>query len=224
MTSQPFPSESWIATAEENARTDAFVDEYAELEQQISRARARQAQILVGLAEIAASQAGRSGSESEYDFTTRSLAAEVGAAVRVPDGTIRTRMTDALTLVTEFPVTFAALQDGRISEPHAKAIVTAGERLDDDSRAEFESIVLPRAEVMTVGQLRSLAKAVAERIDPVPLTARQEEAMRERGVWVSPLEDGMAELRLIAPAFAVYAIHDRLTQMGTKTKDRKSVV
>ncbi|MFL0410508.1 DUF222 domain-containing protein [Microbacterium paludicola] len=218
MTSPVFAPDPWIATAEENARASVLVDEYVELEQQIARARARQAQVLVGLAEVAAAQARRSGSESEYDFATRSMAAELGAATRIPDGTIRTRMGEALTLVVEFPTTFAALQAGRISEPHAKAIVAAGERLDDDSRVEYEGIVVPRAEQMTAGQLRSLVRSVAERIDPVPLAVRHEEAMAQRGAWVSPLENGMGEFRYVGPAVTVYAMHDRVTQMAVKNK------
>lgn len=218
MTSQPFAPPPWIPTAEEDARASALVDEYAELEAQIARARARQAAVLAGLAQIAAAQARRSGSDSEYDFATRSMAAEVAAAVRIPDGTIRARMADAVTLTAGFPVTFAALQDGRISESHAQAILTAGDRLDEDSRAEYERIVAPRAESMTAGRLRPLARSVAERIDPLPLAARHEEALARRGVWAGPLEDGMGELRYVGPAAAVYAMHDRLTQMSTKNK------
>lgn len=218
MTSQAIAPAPWIPTDEENARTSALVDEYVDAEAQIARLRARQASALVGLAQIAAAQARRSGSESEYDFATRSMAAELGAAARIPDGTIRNRMSDALTLVTEFPATFAALHDGRISEAHAKVVLVAGERLDDDSRAEYERIVLPRAEVMTVGRLRALVKAVAERIDPLPIAARHEEAMATRGVWASPLEDGMAQLLIVGPAALIYAMHDRVTQMGTKNK------
>lgn len=218
MTAQVIAPAPWMPTAEENARASALVDEYVEQERIIARARARQAEILVGLTEIAAAQGHRSGSESDYDFATRSMAAELCVAARIPDGTIRSRMAGATTLVTEFPGTFAALQDGRISDGHARTIVTAGERLDDDSRAEYEHIVLPRAEVLTVGQLRALAKAVAERIDPLPIAARHEEAMATRGVWVSPLEDGMAQLLIVAPATVVYAMHDRLTQMATRNK------
>lgn len=218
MTSQAFAADPWVATIEENARADLLVSRFVELEQRISRARAEQAQVLVGLAEVAAAHSRRSGSESEYDFATRSMAAELGAATRIPHGTIRARMAEALTLVAEFPVTFAALQEGRIGESHAKAIVAAGERLDDDSRAEYESIVVPRAEVMAVGQLRSLARSVAEKIDPVPLMVRREEAMLERGAWVSPMENGMGEFRFVGPAVTVYAMHDRVTQMAVKNK------
>ncbi|WP_345751196.1 HNH endonuclease signature motif containing protein [Microbacterium rhizophilus] len=218
MTAQAYCPDPWTPTAGENARTSALVDRFVELEAQVARARAEQATLLVSLAEIAVEQGRRSGSESEYDFATRSIAAELGAAARIPEGTIRGRMADAVTLVTGFPATFAALQEGRISEPHTRVIVAAGERLDDDSRVEFEGIVVSRAEGVTVGQLRSFARAVAEKIDPVPLTVRQAEAMALRGAWVSPLEHGMAEHRMIGPAATIYAIHDRLTQAATKLK------
>lgn len=195
------------------------MDEYVAAQQRIAQLQADSARILVELAEIARAQTARSGSDSRFEFATRSMAAEVAAAVRIPDGTVRARMADAITLVTGFPATFAAFQDGRISDAHARVIVAAGERLDDDeSRAEYESIILPRAVETTPTRARAVAKAVAERIDPLPLTERHQQAMDTRGVWASPLEDGMGELRIIAPAALVFGAHDRATQMAQVIK------
>ncbi|MER7797886.1 DUF222 domain-containing protein [Microbacterium sp. NPDC096154] len=219
MTTQATAPGSWVPTPGERARAGALLDEFVDVQQQISRLQARAAAVLAGLAEVAAVQARRSGSESEYEFASRSMAAEVGAAVRVPDGTIRARMAEAVTLVTRFPATFAALEEGRIGQEHARVVVAAGERIeDDDSRAEYETVVLTRAERMTAGRLRSLAKTVADKIEPLPLVERHAEAMTQRGVWVTPLEEGMGELRVVLPAVLAFGVHDRLTQMARTLK------
>ncbi|WP_345752734.1 HNH endonuclease signature motif containing protein [Microbacterium rhizophilus] len=206
-------------TVDEAARASALLDEYVEAERIIAQAQARRSLALYGLAEIAQAQARRTDSDSKYEFTLRSMAAEVACATRVSDGAIRARMSDATTLVSEFPATFALFQEGRISDAHVRVIVAAGERLDDDDdcRAEYEAHVLRRAESLTPGALRTLARAVADRIEPLALVERSAEAMHARGVSVESLEDGAAMLRWIGSAAVIYGAHDRVTQMARLT-------
>ncbi|WP_203137914.1 HNH endonuclease signature motif containing protein [Microbacterium sp. JZ31] len=218
MTTQGFSSGSWVPTTEEHSRASALVEAYAEVQGQMARLQAESALILAELAGIAKAQSARSGSTSDHKFAFRSMAAEVASVVRVPDATVRVRMCDAVTLVSEFPATFAALGEGRVSDAHARVITAAGARLDEGARTEYEGIVLARAENTTAAALRPIAKALAERIDPLPLTARHERAMDARGVWLTPLEDGMGELRIVAPAVLVFGAHDRLTQMARVIK------
>ncbi|WP_235563052.1 HNH endonuclease signature motif containing protein, partial [Microbacterium sp. Root53] len=104
---------------------------------------------------------------------------EFAVAGRMSDRTIRARMEWAVDLVDGFPATFALFEEGRISEAHVRAIVDAGSRLeDDDSRAEFEQIILPRAVKLTAGQLGSLARKLADDIEPLPLEERLPRAVK----------------------------------------------
>lgn len=209
----------WTPTAAENARVCVLLDEFLEAEAGIARLKAVQARILTEARQIADVQTRRGGSGSEYEHPVRAIAAEFAAAARIPDRTIRARMEAAVDLLRGFPATFARFEEGRISEAHAKAIVATGERIeDDDARAEYETILLRRAETMTAAQLRALARSVADRVEPLPLQERHEEAMATRGVWAEPLDDGMAEMRLVGPAPVVFGIHDRVTQMARAIK------
>lgn len=209
----------WAPTAAENARVRVLLDEFLEAEVAIARARAAQARILVEARRIADTQTRRGGTGSEFEHPLRSLTAEFGVAARIPDRTVRARMENAVDLICGFPATFARFEEGRISEAHASAIATAGRRIDDDdARAEYEAILLPRAAAMTAAQLRALACTVADRVEPLPLAERHEEAMDDRGVWVDALDHGMAELRAILPAPVAFGIHDRLTRMAQVIK------
>jgi hypothetical protein len=208
-------STRWAPTAGERARTSELVDDYLEQQVIIAQAKARQAWILAEGRAIAEAQTRRGGTGSEFEHPLRSMAAEFAVAGRMSDRTIRARMEWAVDLVDGFPATFALFEEGRISEAHVRAIVDAGSRLeDDDSRAEFERIILPRAEKLTAGQLGSLARKLADDIEPLPLEERHEEAMADRSVSVAPLPDGMGELTYIGPAVTVYAMYDRVTQMA----------
>jgi len=162
-------STRWVPTAGERARMSELVDDYLEQQVIIAQAKARQAWILAEGRAIAEAQTRRGGTGSEFEHPLRSMAAEFAVAGRMSDRTIRARMEWSVDLVDGFPATFAVFEEGRISEAHVRAIVDAGSRLeDDDSRAEFERIILPRAEKLTAGQLGSVARKLADDIEPLP--------------------------------------------------------
>jgi len=214
MTTRPH-STGWTPTLGELARTSELVEGFLEDQAVIARAQARQAKRLAEARAIAEAQMRRAGIGSEFEHPVRSMAAEFGVAARISDRTIRARMEWSVDLVDGFPATFALFEEGRISEGHVRAIVDAGSRLeDDDARGEFERIILPRAVKTTPGQLGSVARKLADDIEPLPLEERHEEAMAERGTSVAPMPDGMAAFTLIGPAVTVYAMHDRATQMA----------
>jgi hypothetical protein len=222
MTTRPH-STGWTPTLGELARTSELVEGFLEDQAVIAGAQARQAKRLAEARAIAEAQMRRAGIGSEFEHPVRSMAAEFGVAARISDRTIRARMEWSVDLVDGFPATFALFEEGRISEGHVRAIVDAGSRLeDDDARGEFERIILPRAVKTTPGQLGSVARKLADDIEPLPLEERHEEAMAERGTSVAPMPDGMAAFTLIGPAVTVYAMHDRATQMARtiyRTKD-----
>jgi hypothetical protein len=129
-------------------------------------------------------------------------------------------MGQAVELVSSFPLTFAALSEGRISLAHARVIQDAGTVLADaDARARYEEAVVDCAARQAPGRVHRLAVREAENAQPEPLTTRHEQAREERRVWVTPLPDGMAELGAVLPAVVAYGIHDRLTQMARTCTD-----
>jgi hypothetical protein len=168
---------------------------------------------------------GRSGSVrvgSDAGFPYRSIAAEIGAAWRVSDRTVQRQMSDAATLVGDYAGTLEALDAGAISAAHVRAIVTAGAILESpEMRSEFERDVLPIACTESATRLTPLAKRRAEWYADTTFEQRHRRAVEDRAVWVTDVDDGMAELRALLPAVVAHGIHDRLSEMTRSVIDAR---
>jgi hypothetical protein len=149
------------------------------------------------------------------EMVLRSVAVEIGVALRWNDRTVQHRMSDALDVTEKFPATVEALAGGRITLRHATVIHDAGSVLENPAeRAAFERVVLDRAATETAPRTKAFAIALAERLHPESITVRFRRAEQTRTVTVTEVDDGMAEVRALLPTALAYAIHDRLTQQG----------
>jgi hypothetical protein len=124
----------------------------------------------------------------------------VMCALRVSAAAAQTRLKTARTLTDELPRTLAALESGSISVRQAELIADASWKLEADVTTEFESLVLDRAAEQSLPELRRAVKRAVLRVDPATAETRHQRAREDRCVRKTALEDGMAELRLIATA------------------------
>ena len=194
---------------------DAVVSHMVATRALVSALQAHEAALLT--AAMALVGAGRGG---DSELRVRSLAAELGAALRVSDRSVQRQLSDALTLTERFPATFEALAAGRISRAHASVIVDAGCHLPDaESRSAFEASVLPYAETESATRLRPVARLRAERIRSSSAQERHDRARKSRGVRVFDLDDGMSELIAVLPAVLAHGAFDRLTQLAHEVRD-----
>uniref|UniRef100_UPI000CD9CD7C DUF222 domain-containing protein n=1 Tax=Microbacterium sp. CJ77 TaxID=2079201 RepID=UPI000CD9CD7C len=167
-------------------------------------------------------QYGRVGSDAGFPY--RSVAAEIGAAWRVSDRTVQRQMSDAATLVSDYAGTLEALDAGVISVAHVRAIVTAGAIIETPGmRGEFEQDVLQIAAAESATRLIPLAKRRAEWYAETTFEQRHRRAVKDRAVWVTDVEDGMAELRALLPAVVAHGVHDRLSEMARSVIDARRV-
>jgi hypothetical protein len=90
--------------------------------------------------------------------------------------------------------TGAALREGCIDLPRAKAIAEATAPLDDDQAKAVEAKVLPRAGDQTAGQLRASLRRAVITADPDGAERRREEAEQRAKVTLYPDADGTATL------------------------------
>ncbi|MFM2719910.1 HNH endonuclease signature motif containing protein [Microbacterium mcarthurae (nom. nud.)] len=151
----------------------------------------------------------------EREMALRSIAAEIGVALRWNDRTVQRRLGEALQLVDDFPTTVQALSDGRISARHAAVIRDVGTELVDPTlRAAFEARVVTRAASDTAAGTRAFARALLEELHPASITERFESAEQQRRVWMEDGVDGMARLGVIDGAAKIRAMYDRLTQQA----------
>ncbi len=149
------------------------------------------------------------------DMALRTVAAEIGAALRVSDRTVQRRMAQASFLVERFPLVWQAQGAGRISAGHARVILDAAEHLDDPAaRDAYSEQMIEYAETESPNRVGRMARRVAERFQARPIEDRHQDARDKRGVWVNDRADGMAEFGLSGPAALVHGAFDRLTGMA----------
>jgi len=214
MAKQSF-AERWDLDPARREALQAVITGVATADRMIAQLEAMKAHFLASGQAIAVEIMAELDPSSSYALPLRAIAADIATATNAADGTIRSRMNGAAILTTDFPATYAALSEGRISRAHADVIVDAGLRLDDErARARYEQVVLDRAESLTPGRLRPVAHAVAERVEPTSVVERHETARARRCTWVDDLGDGMSEFHAVVESVRAHAIQDRLTQMG----------
>ncbi|WP_105565203.1 HNH endonuclease signature motif containing protein [Microbacterium halophytorum] len=205
----------------ELAETRRLVAEVVRLREAQARMDGEVASCVARLAEIAQAQGEAMGSSHGPEYARRAMAAEVAAATRVHPGSARAELESAERLVTSFPVTHAALSEGRITAKHAKAVTDAGLTLDEGARASLDGLAVSFAETLTPGQFAKVVKLQAARVSAVTPAERHEAARAERGVFLTDLDDGMSELAVRVPTLHAHGIHDRLTRMARRVDDER---
>lgn len=152
---------------------------------------------------------------STADLPAREVSLELGAAMRVSDRTVQSRLSDAFELTTYFPATFDAWTTGEIDAGHAWAISRAGMLLDDETdRARYEPLALAAARTESPARLAEATKAIAATTRPDLFADRARIASEERRMRLYDHVDGMSRLILDAPTPILHAIYDRADQMA----------
>ncbi len=159
------------------------------------------------------------GGDDPSSLIPRTVATEIGAALRWSDRTVEHRMGEAARLIEDFPATYAAQSQGRISQSHTRIILEAGINISDpEARADYERDILAYAEQESPGRVRGFARRLAERHQEHTIAERHRIARGLRCVSLTPLEDGMASLGAVLPAVIAHGIYDRLSQMAHTLK------
>lgn len=203
------------ATIEQVDALGALTGMLVDVDRTMAQLQAVRDGILATASRLALQVADEAGHEDFGDLSTRAVAAELGAALRMSDRTVQRRMAEASFLVERFPRVWRAQGAGRIGAGHARAIIEAGEHLDDaaDRDAYSEQIVV-FAESESPNRVGRMARRVAERFQPRGLDDRHRDARKKRRIWATDRPDGMAELGMFGPAALIHGAYDRITAMG----------
>jgi hypothetical protein len=107
------------------------------------------------------------------------------------------------TLRRRLPATWAALADGWLDWPRARAIAAElgwpARESPDDVVAAVEAVVLPRAVELSITRLHALVRRELIRADPAAAELRRKKAERDADVTVRGIGNGMGELRAAMP-------------------------
>jgi hypothetical protein len=146
------------------------------------------------------------------------------AAVLNCSRTAATTLADSAALLTErLPATWAALADGQLDWPRARALAA---ELVDPARdvaphvlAEVEAAVLPRARERSIPALQAAVRKELLRRDAAAADRRRKQAERAADVTVRAARDGMAHLSIFAPQPFVAAICNALDDHARAAKE-----
>ena len=160
-----------------------------------------------------------SGRHSE--LAMRSLRAEFATALRLAESTIERHLDIAIKLASRFPGMLACLRQGKIAEPHVRIMLEAAEVIGIGDtpevitrRTHYEAAVLEVAAIETPNRLRPIARRLAEKFSEQTIDERHCEARKQRRVYLTDRDDGMADLVAHIPAVEAIAIYNRLMRMA----------
>ncbi len=213
----PFPTDS-----DQHRLLSEVVRELEEDEGRLRALDARKAELLAEADRLARAEQERlPGIGGAGEMAHRTVAAEVGFALGIADRTAERLIEHAAALCSQYPAVHAALGDGRIALAHTSAIVEAGYAIDAETlsvnpgaRGEYAAAVLAYAEQQTPNRTRRQAKVLAARHAERSFEQRCARARAERRVWVSELDDGLAEVHAVLSAPIAHALFDRLTRQA----------
>ncbi|PRB59946.1 MULTISPECIES: HNH endonuclease signature motif containing protein [unclassified Microbacterium] len=209
------------ATVEQVGTLAELTDMLVGLERTISSLQAARDGVLAVGSRLALQVADEAEHPDFGDLTTRTVAAEMAAALRVSDRTVQARMTEAVWRVERFPLVWAAQGAGRISAAHARAICDAAEHLEDAAdRDAYSAEMVPFAESESPNRVSRHGRRVAERFQSRSVDERHKDAREKRSVWVKDVGDGMSQLGLLGPAALVHGAFERLTQMAQGVQEQ----
>src|SRR6195952_3423991 len=184
---------------------DGQIDALVAVERHIGLLQARSVELLAAL----------DAADTSKDWFTRD---NVAAALRVPPGSMRTKTTAASDLTGRLPATLAMLRSGEISLRHATDLADATRPLTPETATAVETRVLERAPEQTATQFRASVKRAVLRVSsPAEEEKSHADAVAERRVIVTPVENGMAELWAYLPAEDAAAIMAALNAMAYQT-------
>src|SRR4051794_28204241 len=200
------------------ARTDAEIAvELARVQQLEARLAAYTAELIAGLAarrpDAADRQLGQPGAAApgwlpgvgrEAASGVSEFFADELAHILNCSRTAATTLADtAALLVDRLPATWAALADGLLDWPRARALAAEllepAREVEPSVLAEVERAVLARARELSVPGVRAAARRELLRRDAAAADRRRRSAERAADVVVHPRRDGMAELRVFLP-------------------------
>ncbi|MGI9064534.1 MAG: DUF222 domain-containing protein [Pseudonocardiaceae bacterium] len=159
------------------------------------------------------------GPEVAFCDGVEQAAAEVALILRVAPVTAAGRVDEAITLAERHPTALTALADGELTLTKVRIIAEQTTHLPDTQAAAVERRVLARAARQTPGQLRASVRRAVLRADPDAVRRRHTAAVRERGVWLHELPDGMAMLSACLPAAEAVGVDAVLDHLARTTGD-----
>jgi hypothetical protein len=148
------------------------------------------------------------------DVVERGIRLELATALRITEHAAGTLLTFAEATLHSFPSVLRSMERARITEDHARVLVTALSEIEPDFRAIVLEKGLELAESEPLGTFRRKLRTLIDVTRSASLTERFEAAVTRRRSVIEPEDDGMGWLHVYGPMVAIHAAHARATAMA----------
>lgn len=212
--------------------------ELARIERDRARQTAREAQLILRLAELrpdtddpapgtpGARRRSWRRTDPEFAGVSEFFPDELAHAINLGRGTAAFRARRAFTWRENLPATFAALRRGELDERRAGMLADALKRAPSELSQAVEAVLLPEAGELSPARLRDRALELLAELDATAVDRRRAEAQRAADVRTYPTADGMAALTAdmsAEEAAACYAVIDQLAAMAKADGDERPI-
>jgi hypothetical protein len=212
--------------------------ELARIERDRARQTAREAQLILRLAELrpdtddpapgtpGARRRSWRKTDPEFAGVSEFFTDEVAHAINLGRGTAAFRARRAFTWRDDLPATFAALRRGEVDERRAGVLADALQGAASELSQAVEAMLLPEAGEMSLARIRDRALELLAEVDADAIEDRRAEAQRAADVRTYPTADGMAALTAemsAEDAAACYAVIDQLAAMAKADGDERPI-
>ncbi|MGY2130528.1 DUF222 domain-containing protein [Blastococcus sp. SYSU DS0617] len=212
--------------------------ELARIERDRARQTAREAQLILRLAELrpdtddpppgtpGARRRSWRKTDPEFAGVSEFFPDEVAHAINLGRGTAAFRARRAFTWRDNLPATFAALGRGDVDERRAGVLADALQCTTPELAQAVEAALLSEAGTMSLARLRGRALELLAELDAEAVEDRRAEAQRAADVRTYPTADGMAALTAemsAEEAAACYAVIDQLAAMAKADGDERPI-
>ena len=206
------------------------VAELARIESRRARDTAREADLILRLAELGPDTddpaEGTPGARSrtwrktdpEFPGVSEFFSDEVAHAINLGRGTAAFRARRAFTWRDNLPATYAALRRGEIDERRAGVLADALQHTTSELARAVDSTLLPEARDLSLARLRARALELLAELDATAIDERHEQAKRSADVRLGSTGDGMATLAGDMTADEAAACYDVIDQLATMAK------
>jgi Domain of unknown function (DUF222) len=212
--------------------------ELARIERDRARQTAREAQLILRLAELrpdtddpapgtpGARRRSWRKTDPEFAGVSEFFPDEVAHAINLGRKTAAFRARRAFTWRDNLPATFASLRRGDIDERRAGVLADALQGAAPELSQAVEGMLLPEAGDLSLARLRDRALELLAELDATAVDERRAEAQQAADVRTYPTADGMAALTAdmsAEDAAACYAVIDQLAAMAKADGDERPI-
>ncbi|MFV1961142.1 MAG: DUF222 domain-containing protein [Acidimicrobiia bacterium] len=131
--------------------------------------------------------------EEAFEFASD----EIRAALTLTRSAANRRLSLASGLCERLPAVFDLLDEGLVDLARARIIVEGTDHLDETAARKVVERVIPKAGLLTTGQLAALIRKLCVDTDPQDAKKRYETAVDGRRIWIEQTVDGTGNVHLL---------------------------